>query len=198
MIPPPRLEYAPFSPNQILRMKIWQGSGFSHPLTCTCPAKFMLVATKDGLICLDPECNRKQTWAPFCVAGPREDENIMRIEKEFPVPDETQQTVSAVSQSNQAPKTQTIEDIFQPADREHIVAIGTSVGNSMAFIHDPVGNSMFVTVYLQMPKLSRRIANSFGYITGWFYPRSGHYDNFVIENCDIPALRAFLKKIEED
>lgn len=57
--------HAPFTPEQVKRLNIFQQSGAFHPFTCqhrdTHPADAVLIAATHGWYCL--HCDYAQTWA---------------------------------------------------------------------------------------------------------------------------------------
>lgn len=67
-----RQVHAPFSPGQVASLNACQESEYVHPYTCggeACPSRtwdtesLPLAADRDGLHCIEPGCEYRQTWA---------------------------------------------------------------------------------------------------------------------------------------
>jgi hypothetical protein len=55
---------APFTEDQVNSLNEYQPSGVFHPFTCGGDkCRNDLVATKEGWVCPDPECDYTQDWA---------------------------------------------------------------------------------------------------------------------------------------
>lgn len=56
---------APFTDEQVIQLNSWQANCPFHPFTCgrEHDLHVQLVATRDGWVCPDPDCNYTQDWA---------------------------------------------------------------------------------------------------------------------------------------
>lgn len=52
---------APFTPDQVDSLNVYQNAGLMHPFTCGNNSDHLLVAREDGWFC--PECDYRQYWA---------------------------------------------------------------------------------------------------------------------------------------
>lgn len=64
---------APFTPEQVHHLNIWQSTGYVHPFTCRCrtpeTGEVVLTATVDGWVC-PRGCGYTQAWAHDFMAEP--------------------------------------------------------------------------------------------------------------------------------
>lgn len=59
--------HAPFTPEQVAALNIFQQSTQFHPYTCLFHSNTSLIATIDGWSC--PHCDYRQTWAHSFTAA---------------------------------------------------------------------------------------------------------------------------------
>jgi len=64
---------APWTPEQVNHLALWQAAPWVHPLTCgTDDCRTVLTVYFDRLQC--PNCGYRQTWVPgVCAEGPPPD-----------------------------------------------------------------------------------------------------------------------------
>jgi len=58
----PDLIFAPFTPEQVQALNVWQRLGYTHPYTCV-SCEGVLIAETGGWRCEAAECTYTQNWA---------------------------------------------------------------------------------------------------------------------------------------
>lgn len=74
-----KTKFAPFSPEEVERIKLWQKSGLVHKLMCKCESKTPLDISQMGLYCTD--CGQTQNWVPAMMLTDYVKQTLLRFEE---------------------------------------------------------------------------------------------------------------------
>ena len=61
---------APWTPDEVENIKLWQSRLDTHPLTCPYHSEQPLAIVQRAVLCPMPTCSYEQTWVPSAMTYP--------------------------------------------------------------------------------------------------------------------------------